>query len=462
MTKWILAVSIYTAVNCVAVPAFCMSGVDDLEKGIENTVQQPIVGPSQQIQPEHWSYKLVQKLRQQTGLDQKSTSLALDGEKPLSRTEMAIALVDLAAVLPQEAAIKILDVREQTHFEILQEEFQSEMQVLRARIEKVETTVDHLLAQVEKSLKNQEEEKTHAVQVSKGSIKLFGQFHAWNTTAFDDTLTDRNFRLRRANIGVEGKINEDWQYKVMFDSTRRDRILKDLTLEYTGLPHHTVRIGQFKPGLTYDSLRSSSKNFTSERSQIGALTNMREQGLAILGDWKAINYMMGVYNGESENSTDQNRHLSFGGRVAYKPLTYLLDEKKWGLLELGGSMFKGKTGIPDAAYSNKDRYGFTAHYAHRKFELTSEYLKFDDADVQGKGYYVEGVYRVTPKWDLVARYDTLDPNKLINDTRKQYIVGVNHYIEKYNVRLALEYLKFTDPLKINDGQAIRMLVQHTF
>src|SRR5690606_33554327 len=143
-----------------------------------------------------------------------------------------------------------------------------------------------------------------------GPVKIFGNLHAWYTTPFNDDVAEKSFRLRRANIGAEGKLNEKWQYRVMIDPARQDRILKDFILDYTGLPHHTLRVGQFKTGLSFDSYRSAARAYLSEWTQVGQIAVGRDQGAAVLGSWKYLDYQLGLYNGEGDVRPENNTKAS--------------------------------------------------------------------------------------------------------------------------------------------------------
>ncbi len=451
--QWALCLSV-AAHLVFSGPAYSLSSVEEI---VSDRLDAPAAsGAAYEIPPEHWTYKLVQRLLSKPEAHPDDT-IMLDGEHSVTRTEMAVLLSDLTGQVSHDL---VLDEREKAQFEILQEEFKGEMKVLKGRIQKVEQSVEHLSGEVRKSLAHSE----NAVQAGNYSpIQFYGQFHVWNTIGLNDTLEEKNFKLRRTNIGMKGNLSEDFKFNVMFDPARSEKILKDLWLDYDGIPHHTVRFGQMKPGVTADSLRSSSRNFTAARSQIGRIGNEREQGMALLGQWKYLDYQLGLYNGNGENRTDTNNKYALGGRITLRPLAGVMNEEKWGRFELGGSYFDGQAGTNDLL-TDRDRYGLEARYHHNKFQLNTEYMAFENpGGIEGHGWYAEGIYKLTPKFDLVARYDRLDPNRLIAaNSVTEYILGFNYLVEKYNIRLGLNYILVTDPTGQNRGNAVRMLVQHTF
>lgn len=444
----------------VSFSALAVTSLDDIQAGniIPATVQ-PIVGPSSTIPVEHWSYKLIQKM-QQDRLGQ--TTVQADGSKPMSRTEMAVALADLSASIAPEQLKHSLSEREQTQFDILKEEFQSEMKVLQARIEKLEGSVEVLSGKVDQKLLEDAHARKESSTVKYPNAKWTGLVHAWGSMT-EDALPDKNFRLRRVNIGVTGDVAKNWKYRVILNSERSNNNLLDAYMDYTGIPNHVVRIGQFIPGYTYDAVRGFGKSPFIELSQIGLKGVEREKGAAIYGSLKKlVDYQAGIYNGNGPNN-DTNNDIGYGGRVTVKPFTYLMDEKKWGHMELGGSLFKGNTGT-DGHTDSRNRYGLEARYFHKKFELGAEWLRFREPERHdGQGYYMEAAYQLTPKWQLVGRYDYLDPDRgLDNNASIQYTGGVNYFIAEYNMRLALNYMYYHDQTGVVSGNALRFMVQHLF
>ncbi len=63
-----------------------------------------------------------------------------------------------------------------------------------------------------------------------------------------------------------------------------------------------------------------------------------------------------------------------------------------------------------------------------------------DASEHKDGWYAQAGYFVIPQIQLVAKYDTYDPNKVITtDRSKIYYGGVNFVFNKWT-RLAVDYL----------------------
>jgi hypothetical protein len=372
---------------------------------------------------------------------------------------MAIALNDIASGVQPELLQKSLSEREQTQLDILKEEFQNEMHVLQARIEKLETSVENLAGKVDRNLLA--EAKGHYP-----TVRPIGLIQVWESAGISDNLSDKNFRVRRADLGLTGEVAKNFAYRMTLNPAGSNTVLKDLFLDYTGIPGHVIRVGQMKTGLSYDSaVRGNNRTPFYDVSQLGLIADEREQGAAIFGSLKKFaDYQFGVYNGVGANTRDDNNMLSYGGRVTLRPLTGLMNDKKYGTLELGASFLEGRTG-QNGQYTPRDRRGFEARYLHRKFELGAEYLSFSNPDrTNGYGWYMEGIYKFNPKWQMVGRYDFLDPNKEYSqhNNRIQYVAGVNYLLSQYNMRLMLDFVRYTDQAQASKGNTIRMMAQYMF
>ena len=67
--------------------------------------------------------------------------------------------------------------------------------------------------------------------------------HAWHeadTRALDDALI-----IRRAQFGLDGKVNEAWSFEVTYDFAKVGAF-KDVFLQYKGWKSAAIKLGQFK------------------------------------------------------------------------------------------------------------------------------------------------------------------------------------------------------------------------
>jgi hypothetical protein len=146
------------------------------------------------------------------------------------------------------------------------------------------------------------------------------------------------------------------------------RLLQDAYINYHGvLPHHDFQIGQFKPWMGEEGIRSSAQLDFVERSFTGQLYDFRDLGASIHGTWwdDRFQYWVGAFDGagnffqsggQQQNRADDNDQKDLNFRVLVRPLWSSGESdcgcgSNWyGKLELGGSGkmgTKGESGGPD-------------------------------------------------------------------------------------------------------------------
>lgn len=147
-------------------------------------------------------------------------------------------------------------------------------------------------------------------------------------------------------------------------------LLEDAFINYHGvIPHHDFTIGQFKPQLGEESIRSSAALDFVERSFVGLQNDTWDLGAAVHGTWwdDRFQYTVGVMDGAGNlrgsagstyNRADDNDQKDGTYRVLVRPLWGSSDcecsRDKWGKMELGFSgRFgrKGESGGPDSINS---------------------------------------------------------------------------------------------------------------
>lgn len=146
------------------------------------------------------------------------------------------------------------------------------------------------------------------------------------------------------------------------NTTGAPRLMREAFINWHGcIPHHDVQIGQFKPWVGEEGIRSSSELDFAERSMLGIMADERDLGASIHGSWWCtegcadsskgdgrFQYWAGVFNGAGtyfeagnhENRPNDNDYLDYNARVLVRPI--------WGdcagRLELGASFMGGKKG----------------------------------------------------------------------------------------------------------------------
>jgi len=137
------------------------------------------------------------------------------------------------------------------------------------------------------------------------------------------------------------------------------RLLQDAYINYHGvIPHHDFQVGQYKPYMGEEGIRSSGQLDFAERSFLGVLNDARDLGITAHGTWweDRFQYWVGIFDGagnyfgtagQAQNRADDNNEKDFNFRFLVRPVwsdTHGDCDNWYGKLELGASGKGGKHG----------------------------------------------------------------------------------------------------------------------
>ena len=190
---------------------------------------------------------------------------------------------------------------------------------------------------------------------------------AREATSFPNLMDNQGAFKRTSNIASEFAITKPLGTKstgqivgIQTGVGAAPRLLQDAYINYHGVvPHHDFQIGQYKPFLGEEGIRSSGQLDFVERSMIGNTADARDAGFTIHGSWwddakdGRFQYWMGAFNGagnyyasagQYQNRSDDNNSKDANFRVLVRPL-WGKDCDEWqGKLELGASTEFGEHG----------------------------------------------------------------------------------------------------------------------
>ena len=177
------------------------------------------------------------------------------------------------------------------------------------------------------------------------SISLSGRVHA-DYRSFDIDSTNANtadtFDIRRAYLGVSGKLHNDWTFEVTSD-------VANSTLEYAYVNCKAsdavqVRMGAFKMPFSFEELTSSRFTDFQERSLVNAFAPAKDQGLMIHGEpvKNTFAYAVAAMNGSGKNTDEANavaddKEIIVRGALNFAPMAHLSDA----VLHLGAGYTMG-------------------------------------------------------------------------------------------------------------------------
>jgi len=304
------------------------------------------------------------------------------------------------------------------------------------------------LALKEQAKRDKDKANQHSITIGSKALQISGLVQS-RYQGFEQSTVNNAFDLHRARLDAKGSVTDKWSYEVYAEFAGTARLL-DAYTAYQFADYLKITAGQFKIPFSYESLTSDSQLEFIDRSQvIEALAgrskdvignqNGRDIGIQVGGSFAKLedrylfDYTLGIFNGAGYNATtDNNGFKDFVGRIGVHPVKGL---------DLGGSLYSGE-GVPSGGTKSqyRSRYGFDARYILGALSLTAEYAHGTDAAVKRDGWYAQAGYYIIPQIQLVSKYDTYDPNKVITtDRAKIYTGGVNFVFNKYT-KLAVDYL----------------------
>lgn len=409
---------------------------------------------------------------------------------------------------------------------------QSEIDLLRQQLAELQARLDKLETNQTTAAATIKTNTPTAASNSKTPIVIGGLLQLQPLTFLDQDRTAGKladtFRIRRGEIRITAPtITPRISGTAMFDlaktnnTTNAGSLLQEIVIAYnfdkSANAPKFIDIGQFKPGFGFESdLVSSGALQTTERALFysfrdlaaasaptlaidpdgpagpllpfpsvasglpaprpgGGLGDSRDQGLRLRGSFanSTIAYNVGVFNGigERQNGTAGGDPKAYVARLIYRPTDTGL--------QIGVSGLRANT-RGDATGTALERDGYGAFLAYKKdkinfqaeyAELNSERRNNNTFFRNGTGYYAGLGYLISPKFELVGRYDTLKVDArggvpaATETTTKEYTLGANYYIKGNNAKIQANIVKVDDNLAAagtSDGLQLRTNFQVAF
>lgn len=278
------------------------------------------------------------------------------------------------------------------------------------------------------------------------TMHLFGYYRGavdMDLSEGGDTLYDFN----AIQAGINGKFRGGqnfYEARFRFDPVEGYSFLQtmpiDIYVANASIPHHTIILGNTRTPTGYEGSRSDTIIPFILRSQISRnFGNTRKVGLRVKGNYDLIEYDLGGYSSDTY-FREFFPGAEFSGWVNLKPLGKT--RGKYGNLTLGGGITAGNN-VTDYFVG-----GLYAGYEYKNFMANFEYASADGyngartiSTNQAEGFYSTVGYKITPKLQVLARYDHYIPDKnFSDDIRREYSVGLNYFIKGQALKIMLNYV----------------------
>ena len=269
-----------------------------------------------------------------------------------------------------------------------------------------------------------------------------------------------NFELKRVLFWINAQITDRWSFLFMHDFSS---VVQEFYTDFriTNNKALTVRLGQFKHGLSFENpLSPTSMEAIDVYSEgVTYLTGCgsdpllgvqygRDLGLSLFGETNngKLRYELDIMNGQGINKKDGNKEKDFIGRLEYRPVKGL-NLVATGQIGRGhavansiynpGIHYDATTGIGDDYRRNRWTVGFD--YKSKACNVHGEYLEGKDGDVTSRGAYITGNVPVAKGLDIVGSYDFFNFNTDLGMDQHKVIAGLQYWFYK-KCRVQLQYV----------------------
>ena len=270
-----------------------------------------------------------------------------------------------------------------------------------------------------------------------------------------DGTNTNTFELKRVLFWANARITDRWSFLFMHDFSS---VVQEYYTDFriTRNKALTVRLGQFKNGLTLENplsptameaidVYSEGVTFLSGcgSDPLFGVQYGRDLGLSLYGETNngKLRYELQVMNGQGINKKDGNNFKDFIGRIEYRPVAGLN-------LVATGQIGRGHA-VATSLYNpdikagddyKRNRWSVGFDYKCKWIKAHGEYLEGYDASAVSRGGYLTCCVPLgTPKVELVGSYDFFNFNTSLDMDQHKAIAGLQYWFFK-KCRVQVQYV----------------------
>ncbi len=309
------------------------------------------------------------------------------------------------------------------------------------------------------------------VTVGFGSLNIGGIFQ---TTAswYEMDNSPWEFNLKRARILMSGVlIPEKVKFVAQGDAVVSPALL-DSKLIFIGVPNLELTVGRFVPNFThYMPMHTGKLDFINYPMTTTSYAMWRQTGIQATYSTQYVDVHAGIFNGYQFDETsaalkgndweDDNDAKDFLVRLDVKPCKSM----KLALFNWAGKSYDAE--LDDDFTVNRLGATFTATI--NPFSFISEYVMGstdyarNTEKTDSYAFMLQGIYTVTTPFEVLFRYDLYDGDTdRSDDGVSLYTAGMNYMIEKFYVKLHLNYIMKAEEGEDIDNDEIVAMIQYCF
>lgn len=306
------------------------------------------------------------------------------------------------------------------------------------------------------------------VDLDKGPIdriQFYGKYRGNLSFNFMESDFDGDYDVTSIDVGMMGQLNPEYKtdFKLQFkltptsERTFFQNVISDAYIVNTAIPNHQIMIGNSRNQVGVEGGMSTTYVPFILRSQIArTFGNTRAFGVRVIGNYSLVDYSLAA-NSSDRFFKEFFPGAEFTGWVNLKPLGKT--DGRYGKLVVGGGLNAGKR------HENYTVGGAYVGWNYKDFMINAEYAIADGYNARvlstdkAEGFYTTIGYKLTPKVQLVARFDQFDPNRdMDGDIRREYSAGINYYVIGQGMKILLNYV-YCDNQNLEDSHRLMLGTQ---
>ncbi len=132
------------------------------------------------------------------------------------------------------------------------------------------------------------------------------------------SISANEFEMRRARIGIKGKLDGMWKYDVVLNGVGKStNVLDTASLTWAAMKPFQIQFGRFKQAFNLEGLTSSNDIDFNERSFMNQISPHKKLGVAFKGEpTKGMTYMVSKYQEGYANDVVEDEN-NYSGRLTY-------------------------------------------------------------------------------------------------------------------------------------------------
>lgn len=283
----------------------------------------------------------------------------------------------------------------------------------------------------------------------KGPVKKFQLFAAYNgaiSSNWDNGDYDTKYTNNFFQLGIMGNIrgtNNDFKLIVnplgAHGRNYMQNFVADAYVVNNSIPHHQVVIGYSRNQVGKEGGSSSYILPFIMRSQIARnFGSTRALGVRLIGSYDLVDYNL-AFNSSDRYFRKWFAGPEFTGWVDLKP--FGKTNGKYGNLVIGGGLNAGKNETHYTVGSVYVGYKYKKLWTRFEYGIADGYNGSNVVDKKAQGFYGIVGYKITPRLQIIARYDQFDPDRDVShNLKREYTAGINWFIKGQALRLILNYV----------------------